>query len=113
MLPIAERELRSAARDPRLHSRRLRWGMLQAGAAFVLLLFSSAGSKTGAAESFFAAFSRLALLLCLLEGVRKTSDAISVEKRDGTLGLLFLSTLSGADVVLGKLTGALVRSMSV
>lgn len=36
-----------------------------------------------------------------------TSDSISREKREGTLGLLFLTTLKGRDVILGKLISAL------
>jgi ABC-type transport system involved in cytochrome c biogenesis permease component len=44
-----------------------------------------------------------ALLYCLLIGARTTADCISEEKRDGTLGLLFLTDLKGYDVVLGKL----------
>ena len=39
----------------------------------------------------------------LLAGASKTSDCVSTEKREGTLGLLFLTNLRGYDVVLGKL----------
>ena len=39
---------------------------------------------------------------CLLAGVLLTADCLSEEKRDGTLGLLFLTDLKGYDVVLGK-----------
>ena len=40
--------------------------------------------------------------LCLLAGVFLTADCLSEEKREGTLGLLFLTDLKGYDVVLGK-----------
>ena len=46
--------------------------------------------------------SGYAFILCLLTGVLLTSDCLSQEKRDGTLGLLFLTDLKGYDVVLGK-----------
>ena len=46
---------------------------------------------------------RLANWFSLLVGVTLTADAISRERREGTLGFLFLSHLSGWDVVLGKL----------
>jgi ABC-type Na+ efflux pump permease subunit len=42
--------------------------------------------------------------------VRATSDCISEEKREGTLGLLFLTDLRGHDVVLGKLVAAALGS---
>ena len=36
-------------------------------------------------------------------GVFLTADCLSEEKREGTLGLLFLTDLRGHDVALGKL----------
>ncbi|HEX4645320.1 MAG TPA: ABC transporter permease, partial [Verrucomicrobiae bacterium] len=39
----------------------------------------------------------------LLAGVRFTADSLSEEKREGTLGLLFLTDLKGYDVIFGKL----------
>lgn len=39
----------------------------------------------------------------LLAGTAVTADCLSEEKRDGTLGPLFLTDLRGYDVVLGKL----------
>ena len=41
---------------------------------------------------------------CLFAGVRYTADALSAERREGTVGLLFLTDLRGYDVVIGKLT---------
>jgi ABC-type transport system involved in multi-copper enzyme maturation permease subunit len=113
VLPIVDRELRVAARSAKIYRRRLWLGMSQAAVACAALFISGGGSRASGAQWFFSTFSNLALLLCLTEGIRKTSEAISAEKREGTLGFLFLSTLSGADVVVGKLTGALIRSLSV
>jgi hypothetical protein len=50
------------------------------------------------------------LLLCLLAGVFFTADSLSEEKREGTLGLLFLTDLKGYDVVLGKLAATSVNA---
>jgi ABC-type transport system involved in multi-copper enzyme maturation permease subunit len=44
-----------------------------------------------------------AALYCLFSGVWSTADCLSEEKREGTLGLLFLTDLKGYDVVFGKL----------
>jgi ABC-type transport system involved in multi-copper enzyme maturation permease subunit len=112
VLPIVQRELRVSARNPKLYARRVRWGVLQIIVACAALLMSGGGFQTRAAQSFFNTLCGFALLFCLLEGIHKTSDAISSEKREGTLGFLFLSTLSGADVTLGKFCGALIRSLS-
>jgi ABC-type Na+ efflux pump permease subunit len=44
-----------------------------------------------------------AVLYALLSGTRATADCLSEEKREGTLGLLFLTDLKGYDIVFGKL----------
>lgn len=49
-------------------------------------------------------------LYALTAGLRSTADCLSEEKRDGTLGLLFLTDLRGYDVVAGKL---LANSLSM
>src|SRR5690606_13656362 len=50
----------------------------------------------------FVGLSILGLVYCLLSGVLATADSVSEEKRDGTLGLLFLTNRRGYDIVLGK-----------
>jgi ABC-type transport system involved in multi-copper enzyme maturation permease subunit len=50
----------------------------------------------------FAVVSRYTLLIALLAGVLLASDCLSEERREGTLGFLFLTDLKGYDVVLGK-----------
>jgi ABC-type transport system involved in multi-copper enzyme maturation permease subunit len=51
----------------------------------------------------FRALAEMGYWGCLFAGVLLTADSLSEEKRDGTLGLLFLTDLKGHDVVLGKL----------
>src|SRR5947209_14959169 len=51
----------------------------------------------------FRILTGASVLYCLLSGVRSTADCLSEEKREGTLGLLFLTDLKGYDVVGGKL----------
>jgi ABC-type transport system involved in multi-copper enzyme maturation permease subunit len=109
VLPIVQRELQTAARNPRLY----RWRTLSGLAVLVIVPMIVVNAPvarrwTGA----FTILGNLALFLCLLEGIRKTSDAISTERREGTLGLLFLSTLTGGDIIFGKLTAATIRSLS-
>jgi len=46
----------------------------------------------------FTAFGIVAFGFTLLCGVFLTSDCLSEEKREGTLGLLFLTDLKGFDI---------------
>ena len=102
-LPIVSRELRVAARRRSTYTLRL----LAAAAAFSVILwlclFPTPGQPpTALGKSLFTALSILAFAYCLLIGPFITADSISSEKRDGTLGLLFLTDLRSFDVVLGK-----------
>ncbi len=102
-LPIAERELRVAAR--RKSSYRLR--IL---AALVAMLVSSVflgltmmgGISRNPGAMMFTVLTYYAFGISLLAGIFITADSLSEEKREGTLGLLFLTDLRGYDVVLGK-----------
>src|SRR5262249_40001083 len=51
----------------------------------------------------------LSLAAGLSAGLFFTSDCLSEEKREGTIGLLFLTDLRGFDVVLGKLLATSLR----
>src|SRR5204863_5127588 len=55
---------------------------------------------------FFKILSWFAFLYALISGAKATADTISSEKRQGTLGLLFLTDLKGYDVLLGKLAAS-------
>jgi hypothetical protein len=54
---------------------------------------------------------RITFAFCLLAGVRFTADSRREEKREGTLGFLFLTNLRGYDVVLGKLVVSSLNSL--
>src|SRR5437867_2054998 len=102
-LPVVERELRMAARRRSTYGLRL----LVALAAFSLTLWICTLPVRGQAptdlgKSLFAVLTIMAFAYCLLIGPFLTTDTISSEKREGTLGLLFLTDLSSFDVVLGK-----------
>jgi hypothetical protein len=104
-LPIVARELRIRSRAPSTYWWRCA-AALVAGALTVVMMtarFFMAPGKAG--KGLFAAMSWLAWMFCIVEGVRNTADCLSEEKREGTLGLLFLTDLRGYDVVLGKLIG--------
>ena len=97
-LPIVDRELRVAARQPLAF-------LLRFFAALIATLFwltllgarSATSTPSDVGQTFFNIASVLLFIGCLFSGVFLTADAISNEKRDGTLGLLFLTDLRGYD----------------
>jgi ABC-type transport system involved in multi-copper enzyme maturation permease subunit len=112
MFPIVRRELRVAAK--RRITYRLRWIVALLGAAGVLAAANIAGGYTIAVGYFvFWTASMIMMVVCGAAGLLLTTDSISREKREGTLGLLFLTRLTAADVVLGKLTAGALNGGAV
>ena len=104
LLPIVERELRVAARRPATRWTRFFVVLAVIGVWLVLVAAAHRWTPPAAlARHLFMACGILAFGFCLLAGVFLTADCLSSEKREGTLGLLFLTDLRGHDVVLGKL----------
>jgi ABC-type transport system involved in cytochrome c biogenesis permease component len=103
-LPIVERELRVAARRRSTYWLRL---LVAVGLVLVtgwIFLVSRNDPQHQIGQMIFYTLTGGLMLYCLLAGLRSTADCLSEEKRDGTLGLLFLTDLRGYDVVIGKLT---------
>src|SRR5712671_6724437 len=112
VLPIAERELRVAARSPRTYwSRALAALIVITIALLVFDSYAKLGQTKVGGQQVFATLAYLALAYALFAGAALTADCLSSEKRDETLGLLFLTDLKGYDVVLGKLVATSVRSV--
>lgn len=112
-LPIVERELRVASQKsgPR------RWRMAAVIIACVvaggaLLIFEASSGSSGAAfGGFLFGFLKWpCYIFACATGMFLTSDCLAEEKREGTLGLLFLTDLRGYDVVMGKLVSSSVRA---
>jgi hypothetical protein len=105
-LPIVERELRVAARRRSTYWTRTGvagGALLLFGGVVGILSLQRAGFGGQVGPILFGIFSWLAFMAVCAAGVLLTSDCVSEEKREGTLGLLFLTNLRGHDVVLGKL----------
>src|SRR5689334_8844113 len=103
-LPVVERELRVASRR-----RYTYWTRFFAALGTLTLCTWIWGWLTDGqpaadrGQSLFRTIAGLAFVYSLFVGIATTADCLSEEKRDGTLGLLFLTDLTGFDVVLGKL----------
>lgn len=103
-LPIVERELRIAARRRLTYWARLyAAGFLLLIFGMVMLIFSSVGAFLNRGQMAFNWMKWITFIYAASMGVFMPADALSEEKREGTLGLLFLTDLRGYDVVLGKL----------
>ena len=100
---VAERELRAAAQ--RKGTYWVRW--LTGVASFVVLIWlmwaTDAFKRTGGAHDAFVPFAFITFFYCILMGAIRTADCISSERREGTLGLLFLTNLNSAEIMAGKL----------
>ncbi|MGE3311859.1 MAG: ABC transporter permease [Limisphaerales bacterium] len=102
-LPVAVRELQVAAR--RRSSFQLRF-LAATGATilggFFLLASALPGGLAASGRNLFHSLALIAWVLALVSGPLLTADCLSREKREGTLGFLFLTDLTGWEVVAGK-----------
>jgi ABC-type Na+ efflux pump permease subunit len=102
-LPIVARELRVASRRRATYWSRSVTALLGIVIGIIIFMQFHEEPPLALGQSLFVVISVLAFLYCLVVGVRSTADCLSEERREGTLGLLFLTDLKGYDVVGGKL----------
>src|SRR2546421_2321533 len=112
LLPVVERELRVAARKRSTFWIRIAAALvalLIAGGVLVLTMVIPGFGRAGLGKGLFAILTWISLAAALSAGLFFTSDCLSEEKREGTLGFLFLTDLRGYDVAGGKLLATLMR----
>jgi ABC-type transport system involved in multi-copper enzyme maturation permease subunit len=110
-LPVVERELRVASRRRITYWTRFFAGLIAIGVCTWIWVAVGDSPKAELPKTLFYTLSVLAYVYCVLAGVIVTADCLSEEKREGTLGLLFLTDLKGYDVVFGKLAATSVNSL--
>ncbi|MBC8001729.1 MAG: ABC transporter permease [Opitutaceae bacterium] len=112
LVPIIARELRVASRRSGTY-----WARLAAAVVCLLVLVShSATTGRPASEigfSLFMAMHKSMLLVIWTVVPLMACDAIAEERREGTLGLLFLTPLRAGGVVAGKFGAHLLRSLAL
>ena len=110
-LPVAVRELRVSARKSSTFWLRIAAALtgLVVGACCMLLSSMGGTATTQMGGVLFSVLTWMCLAAGLCAGLFFTSDCLSEEKREGTLGLLFLTELRGYDVGLGKLVATSLR----
>src|SRR5256884_5455765 len=113
-LPVAERELRVAARKRSTFRVRVIAALVAWIIGSGVLVLSRVGPGFGTpslGKGLFGVLTWLSLAVALSAGLFFTADCLSEEKREGTLGFLFLTDLRGYDVVLGKLLATSLRCL--
>ena len=112
--PLVERELRVASRQRNTYRFRIAAALIAGviGIAFISLTLVGAFpiAKASLGSGLFSILSWIAFITAMGSGPFLTSDSLSQERREGTLGLLFLTPLRGPDIVLGKLLSTSLRS---
>lgn len=121
--PILQRELRRQARQwPTYWLRVLGGALVLAGCVWgfavtnallrQLPAFAGMPNPTSG-RGLFVGLNKLMACLVWLVGPLLTADCLAREKRDGTLGLLFLTPLRAADIVMGKAISHAVRALMI
>ena len=111
LVPIIERELRSAARQEFTYYLRL-IGMGGVMLAFSVFLLRH-GDDPNIGGRLFADLHLTLFCAIWLVVPFLTADCISQERREGTLGLLFLTRLSSRDVVIAKSLAHGLRALTL
>ena len=100
-LPVVQRELREGARRPFNY-----WLRVAGATAGALLLYvvhqSASGNQAAQGLQLFTSLHLLLLALILVMVPAMSADCIAREKREDTLGLLFLTPLTAMGIVAGK-----------
>jgi ABC-type Na+ efflux pump permease subunit len=109
---VIGRELRAQSRQTVNY-----WLRVLAGAVGILifagLLLGSQVPLAQLGPLLFSVLHRTLFLFLFVVVPLLTADTVSREKREGTLGLLFLTPLTALDVILGKGAVHIIRALSV
>jgi hypothetical protein len=102
--PVVAREMSVLSRRRSTYiGRTITVGLAMFVFGWVFLVAMAGLSVAQIGRAIFVGLASLSFLYALLAGIHATSDAISEEKREGTLGLLFLTDLRSSDITFGKL----------
>lgn len=110
--PIVARELKVASRRSATYWSRISFALALVVVTGLTLTLTGLEGMTASrmGQSFFSMLVSLTFMYCITTGIWITADCISSEKREGTLGFLFLTDLKGRDVILGKLAATSLRA---
>lgn len=110
--PVVQRDLREGARRPVNH--RLRFWSAVVGTLLLWIVVSTSERPAAQMGSWlFASLHTMLLGLIFVIVPGLTADCIAREKREGTLGLLFLTPLSAIGIVAGKAMAQGLRAFTL
>ena len=109
--PVVRRELQAGARHPFNH-----WLRVAGLCAALVVLFGANFQEVPISEAGSQIFEGLNIVLlasifCVVPAI--TADCIARERREGTLGLLFLTPLHAWEIVLGKVLVQVLRALTL
>jgi ABC-type transport system involved in multi-copper enzyme maturation permease subunit len=111
-LPIVGRELRVASRRRGAWLNRLVAAFIAiVVGGFILIVSSSHERPTEVGNGMFTTVAGFLFIYVAIAGAVVTCDSLAEEKREGTMGLLFLTDLKGYDVVFGKLAATSLHTI--
>ena len=108
--PVVQRELRATARRPL--NQWLRVGGAAGGVGIFCFVAASVPTAIVGARLFDDIHVLLLYLICGLVPAL-AADCIARERREGTLGLLFLTPLTASGIVLGKILTQVLRALTL
>jgi hypothetical protein len=111
MRAIVHREMQVAARRKATYFFRTIAAAL--GLALAILIFVVQEDSLNTGRYLFWAVSIAGCVYAIREGVHRAALALSEERAQGTLGLLFLTPLKGFDVVLGKFVSVSLQAFQM
>ena len=110
--PVLQRELREGSRRPA--NRRLRLLSASVGTGLLWVIARNLRLPTAQLGGYLlVSLHSLLMGLILLIVPALTADCIAREKREGTLGLLFMTPLSAGGIVAGKALGQGLRAFTL
>jgi ABC-type transport system involved in cytochrome c biogenesis permease component len=107
MWPLIERELRIALRR---NAPRHRWHVALAAAAICVFSLGFALSSRKGGQQIFGLLLWFGTYEAVVPVLRSATDCFSQERRNGTLGLLFLAGLRPFEIFISKLSGLFLAS---
>lgn len=112
ILPVLLRELRAELRGGRWR----RQCNLSGWLTLLILTIVLASERWGGGPTLtmimaVVPFSFIGAILLLTTGLSHSGNMLTAERKEGTLPLLLITRLSGHDIILGKLTAALVSQL--
>ncbi len=112
VLPVIVRELRAGARQPLNYWSRV----LGAGVVivvFTVMMLGHQGSPATLGAKLFTSLHTAIFVSIWVFVPAMTADCIAREKREGTLGLLFLTPLTPTEIVVGKSFVQMLRALTL